>query len=569
MSETRPPWALSTTVASTSDAFPPILPSPAGAPPKSGRVWSVRRSRPAPLPYWPFAALIIALGVLLRVRQWWFARSFWGDELYVVHNLRDRGYLDLLEPLAFSQTAPPGWLWLERLSLQLFGASEHSLRLVPLLFGLALLPLVGYFGRRLMPPPSALAALLLVAIAPFLVGYSNELKQYSADAFCVTLLVGIALLLSRRELTWRGGVVFWATSLAVLVLSTLAIPVVAALTALLVVHALARPGRDREERLRELVRFVAPAPAWIVVAVWVYVRLLGPGLSDPQLKAYWQGKSIYPAHPLSDVPATVDWIGATYRTLATVPFVVWSVWVAVPLVVVGAVLCWRRLNPLAVFILLAPLAVGLGGAALSIYPFNGRLALYAVPSWLMLAGFAVASPRARQPVLGWVGWGAGAALVVAVAVPQLAMDVVVTANPARAFHQGGGANVADYRSALRHLSAELRPGDLVLATPVSWNAQAYYGPPPDGYVVPAEPAGCAGQPVSTLLAGRSRVWLFQATDWDEPQNRDLIVRLGSGGAAVTERTFRGARVVRFDLTGTAAVGDDVCLVPPPRGGGVR
>ncbi|RKF23769.1 glycosyltransferase family 39 protein [Micromonospora globbae] len=521
------------------------------------------------MPYWPFAGLIIALGAVLRIRQWSFARSFWGDELYLVHNLRDRGYLDLLEPLAFSQTAPPGWLWLERLALQLFGATERSLRLVPLLFGLALLPLVAYLGRRLMPAPSALAALLLVAIAPFLVGYSNELKQYSADAFCVTLLVGITLLLTRQALTWRAGLVFWATSLVTLVLSTLAIPVVIALAALLTVDVLARPRRPSGERWQELARFAAPAPVWILGAVLVYVHLLAPGLRDPQLKAYWRGKSIYPEHSLGDLPATLDWIGATYRTLASVPFVIWSAWVVVPLLIIGAVLCWRRLNPVAVFILLAPLAVGLGGAALSIYPFNGRLALYAVPSWLMLIGFALASPRARQVVLGWIGWATGAALVVALAVPQLAMDVVVTANPARAFKQGGGANVADYRSALRYLSAEMRPGDVVLATPVSWNAQAHYGPPADGYVVPAEPTGCSRQPVSTLLAGRSRVWLFQATDWDELQNRDLIVRLGSGGAAVTERAFQGARVVRFDLTGTGPVGSDVCLVPPPRGGVVR
>lgn len=521
------------------------------------------------LPYRPVAGVIIALGAGLRIRQWAFGRSFWGDELYVAHNLRERGYLDLLEPLAFSQSAPPGWLWLERLALHLFGATEQSLRLVPLLFGLALLPLVGFFGRRLMPPPAALAALLLVAVAPFLISYSNELKQYSAEAFCVTLLVGMALLQIRHPLTWRGGIQFWASSLIASVLSTLAIPVAGALGVLIGVHALARPGRPWGRRLRELGRFAVLMPAWIGAVLGMYVFILAPALDDPHLNAYWRGQSIYPYQPLTDVPATLDWIATTGRSLATVPFGTWSAWAVVPLLVIGAVLCRHHVNGLAVFILLVPLAVGLAGLAVSVYPFTGRLALYAVPACLMLAGFAIASPKARRVPADEVRWAAGAVLVLALALPQLAIDVAATAHPDRAFEQGTGANVADYRTALRYLSAERRSGDVVLATRVSWNAQSYYGPPSDGYVTPAGPAGCPKRNVSALLAGRSRVWLFQVTDWEESENRDVIVRLGTGGGGVTERTFRGARVVRFDLPGTVTVGADVCLVSPPNGAGVR
>lgn len=541
----------------------------ASAAPGSGRFAPAWWGRLTQSPYWPVAGLIVALGAGLRVRQWAFGRSFWSDELYVVHNLRERGYLDLLKPLAFSQSAPPGWLWLERLSLEHFGATERSLRLVPLAFGLALLPLVAYLGRRLMPPMAGLAALLLVAVAPFLVAYSNELKQYSAETFCVTLLVGLALLLLRDTLTWGSGVLFWAVSLAVSPLSTLAIPVTGTLGVLIGVHALARPGRPWAQRWREWGRFTATAPAWAVTVLVMYVFVLAPGLNDPHLKAYWLGKSIYPSQPLTDLPATLGWFAATCRSLAAVPFAAWSAWVIVPLLVIGGVLCWRRLPAVAVLILLSPLVVGLAGSAVSVYPFNGRLALYTVPACLMLASLAAAPPGARHLLLCWVRWAAGMALVVALVVPQLATDVVVTVQPERAFPQGGGANVADYRTALRYLDAERRARDLVLATTVSWNAQSFYGPPADGYVVPAGQDGCPKKPVSALLAGRSRIWLFQATSWGETENRDLIVRLGSGGAVVSERTFSGARVVRFDLTGTATVGRDVCLVPPPNGAGVR
>ncbi|GAB3072760.1 glycosyltransferase family 39 protein [Micromonospora schwarzwaldensis] len=525
-------------------------------------------SRLSRSPYWPVAGLLVALGAGLRLRQWAYARSFWSDELYVAHNLRERGYLDLLRPLAFSQSAPPGWLWLERFALEHLGAGERSLRLVPLLFGLALLPLVAALGRRLLPPLPALAALLLVAVAPFLIGYSNELKQYSAEAFCVTLLVGLALLLSRGTPSWAGASVFWSGSLVAAGFSTLSIPVAGVLGALLAARTLARPDRAWRTRWRDLGRFVAPAPAWAVVVLVVYVLFLAPGLDDAQLAAYWQGKSIYPARPLTDLPATVDWFGATYRSLAAVPFVAWSAWVVVPLLVLGAVAGRRRLSGLAVLVLLAPLAAGLAGVAVSVYPFNGRLALYAVPACLLLAALAV-TPPAGVGAPGRVRWAVAVALFLALAVPQLATDVVATVHPARAFAQGGGANAADYRTALRHLDAQRRAGDLVLATTVSWNAQSWYGPPADAYVVAAGPGGCPGRTLSTLLAGRSRMWLFQATDWADVANRDVIVRLGGGGVAVTERPFSGARVVRFDLIAGTAKGSDVCLVPPPNGAGRR
>ncbi|WBB47355.1 glycosyltransferase family 39 protein [Verrucosispora sp. WMMA2044] len=556
----------------------PVHPALAAAAPAQSRYGRQTASGAAPsivkalgrLPYWSLAGIIVGFGAVLRIRQWTFGRSFWSDELYVAHNLRERSYLELLEPLAFSQSAPPGWLWLERLSLQLFGPTEQSMRLVPLLFGLALLPLVGWLGRRLMPPLTALTALLLVAIAPFLIAYSNELKPYSAEAFCVTLLVGTALLLTRRNrLTRRSGIEFWGIALVTSVLSIMAIPVAAALGVLIGLHTLVSPGQRWVQRLRELGRFLLPAPIWIIAALWIYVAVLAPGQNDAHLQAYWLGKAIYPYQPLTNVPATLDWLDSTYRSLARVPFVSWSAWIVVPLLVTGAVLWWRRVAALAVLILVTPLMVGLVGAAASVYPFTGRLALYTVPALLMLASLAVAAPDARHGVPSRVRRALGAALVIALAAPQLALDVTASTRPQHAFPQGGGANVADYRTALRHLSDERRPDDLFLATRLSWNSQSYYGPPADGYVAPAPPTGCPQRTVAELLAGRSRVWLFQITDWEEIENRDVIVRLGSRGGAVTERIFRGARLVRIDLPADVTVGADVCLVAPPDGAAVR
>ncbi|MFD0741819.1 glycosyltransferase family 39 protein [Phytohabitans flavus] len=517
------------------------------------------------LPYWPVAGALVAVGAGLRVWHWAYGRGLWGDELYVAHNLRERGFVDLLYPLAYSQSAPPGWLWLERFALAVSGPGEQSLRLVPLLFGLALLPLVAYLGYRLLPKVAALAALLLVAVSPFLISYSNQVKQYSAEAFWVTLLVGVGILVHRSAHRLRY-LVFWGAATAGATMSALAIPVSAVLATILVVGLVADRAAGAA-RWREMARFAVPAPLWLGVVAAVYVWNLRPTRNDTALRDYWLRKQVYPYRDLTDLPATFDWLHSTYKSLAVVPFALWAPALFLVLLVVGAVVCWRRSGWLTVAMLLTPLAIGLGAGALGQYPMTERLALYCVPSCLLLSAFAV-SPPTGQIVLGWSRLTAGAALVGVVLVPQVVTDIRAAADPQRAYKQGGGANLADYRGALRYLSEQWREGDLVLATPVSWNGQSYYGPPADGYVRLAEAGACPGETASGLLSGRSRVWVFQATDWDEDDNAEINARLGQGGA-LSERSFVGARVVRVDLTDGAAAGAGLCLVSPPRSAAVR
>jgi hypothetical protein len=142
--------------------------------------------------------VLLLLGTAVRLRQYAGARSLWLDEAFLAESLTTRGPVELVsEPLAYSQSAPLGWLLAVRSVVAVAGTSEQALRLVPLLCGLAALPLAWLLARRLLPAGAESAAVpvvvALVALSPPLIGYSNELKPYSADVAAVLLVVVLGL----------------------------------------------------------------------------------------------------------------------------------------------------------------------------------------------------------------------------------------------------------------------------------------------------------------------------------------------------------------------------------------
>ena len=77
--------------------------------------------------------IIIGFGIAIRLVQYLYNRSLWADEAVLALNIVNRSYLELLQPLDYDQGAPIGFLWIEKLAIQLFGNNEYALRLFPLL----------------------------------------------------------------------------------------------------------------------------------------------------------------------------------------------------------------------------------------------------------------------------------------------------------------------------------------------------------------------------------------------------------------------------------------------------
>ena len=149
--------------------------------------------------------------------------------------------------LSFYQSAPFGWLLLERIALLGLGANELALRLAPALFGIATLLCALMIGQRWMSPVGATAFALLCSFGQWLSFYAVELKHYSADAFGGLLLPALTVWVAEADADdIRTRVAVWGAVVAVAhwfsIGALLVTPVCAALLTVVLTRSRLRPS---------------------------------------------------------------------------------------------------------------------------------------------------------------------------------------------------------------------------------------------------------------------------------------------------------------------------------------
>ncbi len=147
-------------------------------------------------------SLLVFAGIILRGKQYFFNRSLWLDEAYVSLgiSLQSLANIVALKPFAKDLALPPpGFLFIEKISILLFGNYELSLRLFPLVSGIASLFLFYSVAKRYLTKGSALIALGLFVFSEQLIYYSSEVKPYSFDVFCSLFLMQIFFVFEREE----------------------------------------------------------------------------------------------------------------------------------------------------------------------------------------------------------------------------------------------------------------------------------------------------------------------------------------------------------------------------------
>lgn len=348
---------------------------------------------------------IVAIGVATRLIQYAGNRSLWRDEAMLAANIIRRSSAELLQPLDYAQTAPAGFLLLERLAVSLFGDTEAALRLYPLLVGCLSLPLFWALARRSVPAAAVPVALLLVAISGRLIYYSSEVKQYASDVFFTILLLLTAFWVREHRLTvaplaglgLAGGAALWFSQPAVFVMAGVAF-------SLVILNA-------REQRWRDLVRLLAVFASWIVLgapSLWLSLRSLDPGAAEHMQEYWWE--SFWPLPPRS--LGELLWLPHAGHAFLVDTAGLSRYWVALLLLAAGCVWSLRRRTDTAL-LLLTPFLFALAASALRLYPFgtirplrdpffagNGRVLLFLLPPLFLLIAAGFAYLRGQ-----WGRWG--------------------------------------------------------------------------------------------------------------------------------------------------------------------
>ena len=484
----------------------PPLPDAGSREPASARAGL--RGRWHPKPWWPLAAAwaIVAVGVVARLVQYLSGRSLWLDESLLWLNLDERSAAGLLRPLDFAQGAPIPFLLAEKGAIGLFGDAEWSLRLLPLLAGLAALPLAVLVARRLLRSWEVPVAVGLVALSDHLVYYASETKQYSLDlcvALAVLLLGAWAL---ERPLTARVAVALGAGGAAAVWFSDPAAFLLAGLGVTLIARAAFRRSR------RETITACAVGAAWLAsfgVLYLVHVR----DLREVRTLAAGDGP-----RAAADLPGVLsDLVDLLQDPLGVSPRIVIPAGIVVLLGVAGL---WMRGARTTAGLLGLPVAALLVAVMAGQYPIGEpRFGVFLVPVAALLAAAGVGA-IARLPVRA-APVAAGLVAVALLAAPAWA-TVRLVASPLEKVEMAPVvAYVADHRE----------PGDTIYLYPPAQYPMAYYGPR-DGIAVRRIPGDAPPRPgfgpTQAALASGDGVVVGRWSDDPAAQARDIDRLRGSG-----------------------------------------
>ncbi len=520
-------------------------------------------------PWWIDVAFLVALaGIGLRLALWSAGRPFWLDEEMIAINVRGRGFTELGGALWLGQTAPLGWLLLERALFVLFGGGELSLRAAPLAFGIGTIATALWVGYRWMNRLGAAVLVSLCAFGPWLIYNSVELKPYSADAFWGLLLPVLAAWAldprasnlrasNPRASTWWlcASLGHWFANGALLVTPACAL-VIGLVT-------LSRHGWTAA------VRVGIPGVVWLASFGLHYLLSIRETLVSEFLAGYW-AFAMPPAS--AGVMERVAWLGGRFESLAVNPAGS-RLWMPFWLLAAGGMALVSR-HSFGVLLAAVPLSA-FALAALRIVPLFERLSIWALPA--LYVGIAVLASRAIDMTTNAVArrrWAVSAAGVAAfIAAAWVSADILAQGAQYLRFdlrrYARDDNHQLDDRSAVGWLLERRQPGDVLVTTHLALPAIWWYGDVPMGegtadgsrladgtpiLVVGFAPgrAGCSGNELRAALAGHRRALVHLGFRFDDvPKSFDgrLLSTLGDLGPIVADERFSVAgRAIIVELT---------------------
>jgi len=153
--------------------------------------------------------LIAILGVYFRLDLFLENRSLWNDPAKLAVNLMDKSYHELLlNSLDYNQSAPAGYLWLQKFIGSFFNYTEYSLIISSFISGILSIILVVIISLKLLPRQVSFLPVLFIAFSTSAIFYSTELKQYSFDLFFSTLIFFSFIKIIKSGWTDRSLLVF-------------------------------------------------------------------------------------------------------------------------------------------------------------------------------------------------------------------------------------------------------------------------------------------------------------------------------------------------------------------------
>ncbi|WP_020475462.1 glycosyltransferase family 39 protein [Zavarzinella formosa] len=427
---------------------------------------------------------VLILGTAGHLAAYFSRPSFWYDEAYLLLNIREKSYVELLGPTLNQQAAPPLFMWSLRLMYDLFGMSELAMRFPPMLAGLLALFVAVPLGRTALPSSGRLWPVWFAALSFHGITLSNDVKPYSLDL----LMTELVLLAGLSRLKPPGPDHPRYAEAGLLLLAVLApwlsYPSVFSLGGVGLAWAwVCVRHRDR----RTIIGFLSYVLMGLASGIVLYLTVIRfqrtATLTDYWAFGFIDCRSGWDA--MRSLLSLVRQAGDYHTTGMGIPFLVLA-----PL----GWLVLRRRSPAAALALTGAVLLMLAANLMKAYPMQGRLVMFAAPIMWLSVGAALGETldriggRWRQILF---------AVFLFLPVSDVSRTVLLVKN--------GGGTMTDFRGACDYLRKHRQPEDTVwMPMPEPYNI---YNGSPDGLVS----SRLSIDGVIAAAAGH-RIWLVTPPD---------------------------------------------------------
>ena len=325
--------------------------------------------------------LIITLAFVLALIQFAYNKSLWVDDARVALNLMEMTHSELTGELRYNQSAPVGFLQIEKLLLRVVPDSEYGMKFFPLVSFLVSILLFGKIAGRLLKNEHAVnAALAVFAFNSGMLFYSSEIKQYSSDAAIALLLFW----LSSREWTdervrLRVLALVGAVSVFVSNIAPLALAVAGVWTTV----EYLKTGIEKQK----LINLTALAAVWLLAFGLYWDLFVPPPESWTRRYMDWYWNTQNPAFVFehgfgNSAVLLMRQTGAFLAFYFGTPL---AAGVALSLAIAGTVVCAVKKNWRVLSFAVLPFAIHFIVSAMRMFPFAPRFLIWCFPGFVILA----------------------------------------------------------------------------------------------------------------------------------------------------------------------------------------
>lgn len=329
--------------------------------------------------------IIICIGIILRLVRYLNNPSFNFDEVQTAIDILNRSFSDLIHPSPDEvSTYPFVFHILTKIAVQLFGNTEYSFRIFPMLYGILSLFLFYYVAENYISPKAVPASLLLFAILDSPVLYSSILKPYSGDVFFALLVYASLFYYQSKNYTPLRTSLFAILGAIIILFSNASVFVLAGVGTSLVLFRLI------EKEWSKIGHISTVCLTWalsFIVYYFVVIKNIMTNIDVGVEEILTREQALFPFPPksLSDVRWFIDTFFDTFNFMDFLDFPhgLTLTGIAALLFLAGCISMYAK-DKERFFTLVSPVLFTLAAAALHKYPFRGRLILFLTPLFLLI-----------------------------------------------------------------------------------------------------------------------------------------------------------------------------------------